>query len=142
MLSCVSGRSRHFFRLGLAAMLLQGSWSATSATIITNITHRSAFLILLHHFLSGLKLEDEQPLKVGFHCGIAWYNMCQTSWFRKLERVIPRGNVKKKITEQFFFFLIPHYTTIYHGIKVGFHTTDFIAIAQKAQELSVGACVE
>ena len=27
-------------------------------------------------------------------------------------------------------------------LKVGFHTTDFIAMAQKAQELSVGACVE
>ena len=27
-------------------------------------------------------------------------------------------------------------------VKVGFHTTDFIAIAQKAQELFVNACVE
>ena len=27
-------------------------------------------------------------------------------------------------------------------LKVGFHTTDFIAIAQKAQELFVNACVE
>ena len=82
-------------------------------------------------------------LKISQKMFLEWSKILMKNSYENLKmKFLWKHNTSFCKTSSLYFTLLNSKSLGQRTFKVGFHTTDFIAIAQKAQELFVSACVE